>query len=274
MGNIAPISIGFDVQFDEAIAAASDRGVVLPETYYGQLQGVARQMAFSVAGIAKLDQIHGVKASLDKAAAAGLSFAEWKKEASVADLGLPKHRLDNIFRTNLQGCYMAGKWEQIDSNKANRPYLMYDAINDTRARPAHLAMDGAIRPVDDPWWHDHSPPNGYRCRCSVVTLSESQARDRSGPNEGLNKTPRLPDGQPAQPDKGWNYSPRDRSAGVDAAIDNRRAVPGMSAEMLRILEDSINASLAQLYAEWVAEYGEAQAQAIWRDNYGSKPIPG
>jgi len=270
MGNV---TIGFNVQFDEAIAAASDRGVVLPEVYYGQLHGVARQLAFSIAGIVKLDQLHGVKASLDKSLASGLSFNEWKKQAAVADLSLPKHRLDNIFRTNLQGSYMAGKWEQIDRNKANRPYLMYDAINDTRTRPSHLAMDGTIRPVDDPWWSDHSPPNGYRCRCSVVTLSESQARDRSGPSEGINKVPRLPDGQPAKPDKGWNYSPRDRSAGVDAAVENRRQVPGMSAEMVRILEDAISASLAQLYAEWVAEYGDAQARQIWADNYGIKPIP-
>ncbi len=40
---------------------------------------------------------------------------------------------------------------------------MYDAINDNRVRPSHLAMDGIIRPVDDPFWAKNAPINGYRC---------------------------------------------------------------------------------------------------------------
>jgi hypothetical protein len=38
------------VPFTEAIAWAESRGVVLPHVYYGELQGLARAAAFSIAG--------------------------------------------------------------------------------------------------------------------------------------------------------------------------------------------------------------------------------
>lgn len=218
-----PLSIAFNLPFSEAIAAAQQRGAVLPEVYYGQLQGIARQLAFTVSGLAGLEQIQQVKDSLDKALESGQSFNAWKKSVDAMGFGLPKHRLDNIFRTNLQGQYMAGKWEQFERNKANRPYVMYDAINDSRVRPAHLALDGKIWRIDDPQLHTHSPPNGYRCRCSLISLSESQAQARSKDGKGLNKPTVLPDGiTPANPDKGWDYSPRNRLVGVKKAIADRR----------------------------------------------------
>ena len=157
-----PLTIGFDVEFDEAIAAAVARGVVLPEIYYQELKGIARQLSFSIAGHASMDELQAVKDSLDKAMGEGLSFGEWKVLAAAMDLGLPEYRLENIFRTNLQGNYMRGKAQQFHENKDNRPYLLYDSINDSRTRPAHLAMDGTIRAVDDQFWATHFPPNGFR----------------------------------------------------------------------------------------------------------------
>jgi len=157
-----PLSISFDTPFDEAIAAATTRGVVLPDVYYGLLTGVARQLAFSIAGIAAYDQLQAVRDSLARAMATGQSFREWKKGVAVEALGLPAHRIENIWRTNLQGNYMRGRWEQFVRNADRRPYLIYNAINDTRVRPSHLAMDGIIRRWDDPLWRVWSPPAGYR----------------------------------------------------------------------------------------------------------------
>lgn len=219
-----PLALKFDIPFSEAIKAAVKRKIMLPDEYYGSLQGQARQLAFTVAGLTSLDQVQQVKDSLDEAIKNGQSFNSWKKDMQESGLlNLPKHRLDNIYRTNMQGQYMAGKWEQFDRNKAHRPYLMYDAVNDSRVRPSHLALDGIIRPVDDPFFASHSPPNGYSCRCSLKSLTEVQAQNRSGPEKGLNQYPIKPDGTPANPDKGWSYSPRDRLAGVKAAIKNKQS---------------------------------------------------
>lgn len=210
---------GRPIHFVEAIAAAEARNVVLPDAYYGELQGVARQLAYSIAGVASHDQLKAVMDSLTDVLKTGQTFKQWQREQAVKDLKLPAHRLDNIFRTNIQGQYMAGRWEQFERNKQYRPYLMYDAINDARVRDAHLAMDGIIRPVDDPYWATHSPLNGYRCRCGLIALSEAQAQARSGIGKGLNKPV---DETAMQPDPGWDYSPRDRFAGIEQAITKRQ----------------------------------------------------
>ena len=193
--------------------------------YYGELQGIARQLAFSIAGIASLDQLQAVKDSLSDYMEKGGSFKSWKRQSAQLNLELPAHRLDNIWRTNLQGNYMRGKWEQFQRNADTRPYLLYDAINDSRVRPSHLAHDGTIRRVNDAFWKTHSPPLGYRCRCSLISLTEEQAQARSRPNPdgegtGLYKTPQLEGGIPAEPDKGWDYNPfEDRMQWVNQALE-------------------------------------------------------
>jgi SPP1 gp7 family putative phage head morphogenesis protein len=235
-----PVSIGFNVSFNEAIAQAVKRGVVLPDIYYGHLQGLARQQAFSIAGITSLDTLQAVKDSLDKVITEGGTFGAWKKQMlESGTLNLPKHRLDNIYRTNLQGSYMAARWDRILLTQATRPYIMYDAINDSRVRPAHLALDGIIRRVDDPFWITHSPPNGYRCRCSIRSLSEHQAKARSAPGKGLNNPALLEDGTPALPDKGWDYNPSDRLAGVNKALADKRTKS--SPVLMSALDDRLKA---------------------------------
>ena len=273
------LAIGFDLPFDAAIAAAVSRGVSLPDVYYGQLQGVARQLAFSIAGIAAYDQLQAVRDSLAKAMASGQSFKEWKATAAVQALGLPKHRVENIWRTNLQGNYMRGRWEQFVRNADRRPYLMYDAINDSRVRPSHLAMDGVIRRWDDPLWRTHSAPAGFRCRCSMISLSESQAKARSGfkpdgTGTGLNKQPTMPDGTPAQPDPGWDYNPfGDRLAPILAAVENRQAAGNASSVMLEAVRGAITAALTELFNEWVSDHGRTEAEAMWRKYFGDRALP-
>ena len=127
-----PISINFNLPFDEAIAQMASCGVVLPEVYYGQLQGIHRQLAFSIANITKVDQLQSVLDSLTTHLKDGGTFAQWQKAVDVKALGLPKHRLDNIFRTNIQQAYNHGHWQQALANQATHGYLMYDAINDKR----------------------------------------------------------------------------------------------------------------------------------------------
>ncbi len=97
--------------FIEATACARSRGVMLPDTYYGQLQGLTRSMRFSIAGLARLDQLQRVLDSLAQADEIGESFGAWKKRIASGEipLDLPEHRLDNIFRTNIQGHYNRGR---------------------------------------------------------------------------------------------------------------------------------------------------------------------
>lgn len=231
----------------EAIRLANARNVVLPDVYYGKLQGSARQAAFSIAGIARLDQLQAVKDSLDKHLAEGKTFKQWQREQAVKDLGLPKHRLDNIFRTNMQSAYRDGQWERALRVQDDFPFCMYDAVNDSRTRPTHLAKDGIIRRTDDPVWR-WLKPGGYRCRCGIKLLTERQANSRSKDSTGLNKPL---DPEKMAPDKGWvDADPSDRMAGIEKSVADRLSKPSKIADALasqlksrqeiRTLDDYIN----------------------------------
>lgn len=194
--------------FAEAIAWARARQVVLPDVYYGELQGLARSMAFSIAGLAKLDQLQAVMDSLAAATANGESFGTWKQRATTQALDLPSHRIENIFRTNIQGHYGRGRCEQQARNVESRPWYLYDAVNDSRTRPSHAAMDGLVARYDDPIWDSWTPACGFRCRCRRISLSERQAeRFRAADLKRLEDPEILSARMNARPDTGWDYNP-------------------------------------------------------------------
>lgn len=224
--------------FIEAIAWARARQVVLPQTYYGELQGLARAMAFSIAGLAKLDQLTQIQDSLAANLETGESFNRWKQRVAAGEipLDLPGHRLDNIYRTNIQGHYNRGRCEQQGRNVERRPYYLYDAVNDSRTRPGHAAMDGFVARHDDPMWGVWTPTNGYRCRCRRIALTEDQAeryrqadqrRIRDSDESAAARAGALFNG----PDEGWDYSVCDEpTRGLRRAIERKRQRCG-SAEL-------------------------------------------
>lgn len=154
------------------------------------------EAAFTVAKMADVDLLADVRAAVEKAIAEGQTLQQFSKalkprlveagwwgkaemvdplsgESKLVQLGSPR-RLRTIFQTNMQTAYAAGDWAQIQENKAEAPYLMYDAIIDGATRPEHRKWDGTVLKVDDPWWNTHRPPNGFNCRCSTVQLSKDQ----------------------------------------------------------------------------------------------------
>lgn len=157
---------------------------------------------YTIARITDLDMLQDMKSSMIQAAEQGKPFAVWKKDIlqhlankgwlhpnghngkDIIDpktgeiFGTPR-RLDNIFRTNMQAAYNAGQYQTYMADVDNRPYWQYDAVGDERTRAAHSAMDGLVYRYDDPFWTTFYPPNGYRCRCSVMALSERDV-ERSG----------------------------------------------------------------------------------------------
>ncbi|MEN8720477.1 MAG: phage head morphogenesis protein [Oceanococcaceae bacterium] len=191
--------------------------MVLPAEYYGRLRGEARHNAFSIAGLASLDQMQGVLDSLHRSIESGGTFSDWSKAVARGEipLNLPAHRLDNIFRTNTQTAYAQGIYRRQAEASSGSPFLMYDAINDSRTRPSHAALDGFIARYDDPIWATHRPPNGFRCRCTLISLTEKQAIRRGYTGD---PPPNV------RPDNGWDYDPSQGgvSEGVKRSIENRQ----------------------------------------------------
>jgi SPP1 gp7 family putative phage head morphogenesis protein len=185
----------------------------MPDEFYNELKIEARRKAFTVTGLASIDQIIAVKEKLTKIIEDGGTLADFQKWAKAENLGLSKPRLETIFRNNVQAAYNAGQWRSFEVSKAWRPFLMYDAINDARTRPNHLALDGIIRPVGDPFWESHSPPMGHRCRCTLISLNAKQAEARSRDGKGLN----MPEtDEMVADDEGWGRKPTEWVVALDS----------------------------------------------------------
>lgn len=151
----------FDVPFEEALRWARERKAVLPEEFYGARLQAVRARSFSIAGLSALDQLQQVADSLAEATAAGQTMREWQRTLPSEVFSLGRARRELIFRNAVQTHYGIGRTIQQRENATARPFLMWDAINDSRTRPAHSAMDGFIAPVDDPIWQRWSPPAGH-----------------------------------------------------------------------------------------------------------------
>ena len=162
------------VTFLEALEYAHSKNIVLPAEFYS-MDLKTRQMATTVSFLSSLEQIETVIKAVNKSIASGGTFKDFQDLIAESEIILPKHYLDNVFRTNIQNAYGHGRWQQQQRNKAKRPYLMYSAINDSRVRPAHLALNRIVLPIDDPFWLTHYPPLSFRCRCTVIALTEKQA---------------------------------------------------------------------------------------------------
>lgn len=150
--------------------------VKLSPAEFAKLPAEAKIRAFAVSGIAKGDELTTVFNALQKSLDKGTTFEDFKKDcAEVFErrgwTGEKAFRLDNIFRTNIQTAYGVGRYKQMMEVKDSRPYWQYSAVNDSRTRPAHRALNGKIFRYDHPFWDTWYPPKGYRCRCGVITLS-------------------------------------------------------------------------------------------------------
>ncbi|WP_434777683.1 phage head morphogenesis protein [Neisseria sp. Ec49-e6-T10] len=152
----------------------------------------AHSRSFTVAGIMKQDILQDIKHSLTEAMQNGESFQTWRdkieltlgqkgwlgygtvsdKETGEVSKQLAPHRMETIYRTNMQSAMMAGRYQTQMSNIKFRPYGAYSAVMDNRTRPKHAAMNGTVLPLDDPFWSYFYPPNGWGCRCTVRTYSE------------------------------------------------------------------------------------------------------
>jgi len=182
-----------NLPFEEAIKHLRGLTVMTGVQYY-ELEQVAQAKAFSIARQSNLDLLNGVKDSLTEALEQGQTFSEWREnlDAVFEKYGVKKvndQRADLIFRQNTQTAYQAGRYQQQTDPDvlASQPYWMYSAVHDGRTRPAHRAMDGLCFPASHVFWKTHYPPNGFRCRCKVIALSEAQAVAR-----GIKVMKRLP----------------------------------------------------------------------------------
>ena len=122
-----------------------------------------------------------VIAELDKSLAEGSGMDAFARSLADSALGQPSQTsyLDNVFRTNISTAYGAGRVREIERSVDVVPYVQYRTSGDSRVRSSHAELDGLIFRTNSPEWKKIAPPNGYRCRCVVVTLDDEDVDGRA-----------------------------------------------------------------------------------------------
>lgn len=68
---------------------------------------------------------------------------------------------------------MAAKWKAFEAD-GDRYNLQYRTAHDGKVRPEHRVLHGTTLPPSDPFWDEFFPPNGWRCRCTVVQVRKGK----------------------------------------------------------------------------------------------------
>jgi SPP1 gp7 family putative phage head morphogenesis protein len=173
--------------FDEAIDFFSGKVPMTMDEFLA-LEEEARIRGFSVSNMTGVDALSSVQNSITRALQEGMSFGDWKKiiGETLSQYGVEGFLMETIFRSNILTAYQAGHYQQMHDPDVlkERPYWRYVAVMDERTRPEHAEWHDTVLPAEDPWWDTHYPPNGFNCRCTVVSLSAREVE-----REGLEVTP-------------------------------------------------------------------------------------
>lgn len=105
------------------------------------------------------------------------SFSEFKKEAIKIVGEFDVNHLNVEYNNAIAQAQSAANWQSFEEvYKANSDLslLKYVTAHDSRVRPEHADLEGIARPIGDPFWDEYYPPNGWRCRCRAIQVSESE----------------------------------------------------------------------------------------------------
>jgi uncharacterized protein with gpF-like domain len=209
--------------FEEAIAFFKNK-LNMPAEHWDDLWKMMHTKGFTIAGAMKEELLDDMRSAVDKAISEGTTLAEFQKDF---DSMVIKHgwvykggrnwRSKVIYDTNLRTAYQAGRYKQMTDPDvvALRPYFQYRHGGSVNPRIEHLGWDNLVLPHDDPFWDTHYPPNGWGCKCRVVTLSRRDL-DKMG-KKGPDTAPAIEHREwkdskgkkhkvPVGIDPGWDYN--------------------------------------------------------------------
>ncbi|RPH42091.1 MAG: hypothetical protein EHM87_17820 [Burkholderiales bacterium] len=222
----------FNNPFKEQLDYFRQKGYAISPNGWKDLWKDAHAKAFTVARVTQADVLVDIRKAADKAMAEGLSLDQFKKnliptltekgwfapKGEKAIITLPDGtkqkrltgwRVETIYRQNISTAYQTGRFKQMLETADRRPFWQYMTVFDPRVRESHRPLHGVIYDALNEFWASYYPPNGFRCRCYVKSLSESQLENR-----GLKVSSEVTPEMMKSADDGWDYNPA--KAGVDA----------------------------------------------------------
>ena len=195
--NDVELKSAFYMEPEEIVDFFKSKGLT-PSFDWQEVYAEAHAKAFTVAKMTELDLLKDTKNLLEKSIKDGVSYSQFKKEATqlfekkgwvgfkdvvdpntgekkVVELGTPR-RIKKIFDCNINSAYSVGRFKQQLEEVDVAPYWQYMAIMDERTRAEHKAMHLKVFRADDIFWSQFYPPNGWGCRCFVRNLTKNEVQ--------------------------------------------------------------------------------------------------
>ena len=111
----------------------------------------------------------------------GGTFKTWlemsKEVLNKTGLGDSPWYLELVYRNNMASAYNAGAFYNQQLNKKNKPYGLYDGVDDNRQSDICKALDGKVFPLDHPFWNNYLPPNHHGCRSQRIALDAEELEE-------------------------------------------------------------------------------------------------
>lgn len=203
MPQLEQLVTAFDLPPEKAKEFFRSKKIKVTEAY-DDITAKMHTRAFTVAGVTAATLLTDIKNELQEALDNGESFQEWKKNvrAKLGDTGwssekydkstdangkttytkvedVPSWRWELIYRQNMQTALQAGRYLNQQATIEQRPYLQFININDNRSSKICPQYSDLVARADDAVWSAIYPPNHFRCRSRVRSMSERQA-EREG----------------------------------------------------------------------------------------------
>lgn len=146
------------------------------------LEGMASQEFIDAnerARIMVTDKAISLIQAVKKAVETGDIPQAWDRNDRMQQLvttGLKQYDPRIAFQATLRSAYSAGRYERGMEDTDEEEYWLYRTMRDARVRDSHAILDGVYLPKAHPFWsgeHAHFPPNGWRCRCKGVSMSQA-----------------------------------------------------------------------------------------------------
>jgi len=265
---------------EEAVAYMQARGLLTPTFDWRDLWQEEHAAQFTVSRLARLDLLQAMYDGITLSVKGELGRRDFlrgikdilvtegwwgEKEAIDPKTGekllttFDADRLKLIYDINTRQAYAAGQWQRIERNAATSPYIRYVTKRDERVRASHRAWDNVTLPVGHPFWDTHTPMNGWRCRCRIVSLSQAEY------DKGLSPTGKaLVKDAPPEEFVGWENKKTGEitqvSKGIDPGFDYN---PGKAAMRAANLDKMAQDKLAR-----VAGPIRKEAEKDFADNGG------
>lgn len=132
-----------------------------------------RQSNWIFSGIKTFHELNEAFPSLLDSNGERKPFERFLNDVQKIDETYNRHYLRAEYNFVNASADMAAKWEEF-AQDGDRYNLQYRTAADEKVRPEHAALHGVTLPIDDPFWRDYFPPNGWNCRCTVVQVRKSK----------------------------------------------------------------------------------------------------